>query len=236
MKLTGGDYPDVARQDGLAESPGSLLLSLAARRLDMPRPGFVDYSGAAPILLPLSLLPHWHGFFVRARKHDVLGSTSHLLPQQGKVVVRRAEGIAVLSALLVPLLRVRYPDRGLTEGVGPDPCAVFPGIHSGIRSVSIYDDGDELTLCVDDLTHGHFNDYTDGLTEAERELRIVDRVLEFLDALFADQIVVWGQQHMGGWYRPEYGDAGRNTVIQIGSESAKAPAGEFVWSGPYPQR
>lgn len=37
----------------------------------MPRPSFVSYSGAAPILLPVSLLPHWHGFFLRARKNDV---------------------------------------------------------------------------------------------------------------------------------------------------------------------
>jgi hypothetical protein len=37
----------------------------------VPNPGFVDYSGAAPLLLPVSLLPHWHGFFVPAKKHDV---------------------------------------------------------------------------------------------------------------------------------------------------------------------
>ena len=37
----------------------------------MPRPGFVDYSGAAPILLPVSLLPHWLGFFVPAKKHEI---------------------------------------------------------------------------------------------------------------------------------------------------------------------
>lgn len=36
----------------------------------MPKPGWVDYSGAAPILLPVSLLPHWRGGFVRAKKND----------------------------------------------------------------------------------------------------------------------------------------------------------------------
>ena len=142
----------------------------------------------------------------------------------------------MLSQLLLPVLRERFPNRGLVAGEPPDPCVRFPGIHPGIRGVSIYDDGDELTLCVDDLTHGHFNEYTEGLPEDEREQRIVENAVEFLEALFADKVVVWGQQHMGGWYRPEWGDGGRNTVIQIGGTGSAAPVQEFVWSGPHTQR
>jgi hypothetical protein len=139
----------------------------------------------------------------------------------------------VLSALLLPILRERFPDRGLVEGDPPDPCAVFPGIHPGIRSVTIYDDGDELTLCVDDLTHGHFNEYREGLTEAEREQSIVDRAVEFLDALFTDKVVVWGQHNIGGWYRPEWGESDSNTVIQIDGTGGIGKGQEFVWSGPF---
>ena len=36
----------------------------------MPKPRFVDYSGAAPILLPVSLLSHWHGFYLPAKECD----------------------------------------------------------------------------------------------------------------------------------------------------------------------
>jgi hypothetical protein len=144
-------------------------------------------------------------------------------------------GLPVLSALLLPVLRERFANRGLVEGISPDPCAVFPGIHPGIRGVTIYDDGDELTLCVDDLTHGHFNDYTDGLAEAERELRIVDQAVEFLEALFRDEVVVWGQHSIGGWYRPEWGEAASNTVIQIGNTGSAGEVQEFVWSGPFAQ-
>jgi hypothetical protein len=36
----------------------------------VPKPRFVDYSGAAPILLPVSLLSLWHGFYVPAKKRD----------------------------------------------------------------------------------------------------------------------------------------------------------------------
>ncbi len=130
----------------------------------------------------------------------------------------------MLSDLLLPILRERYPTRGLVEGQRPDPCARYPGIHPGIRGLSIYDDGDELTVCIDDLTHGHFAEYDDIVPESEREQRIVDEVIEFLDALFADCIAVWGQVNVGGgWYKAD-------------ADSSHAPPGVpvYVWSGPLP--
>lgn len=126
----------------------------------------------------------------------------------------------MLSQLLLPILSTRYSDRGLVAGESPNPCATFPGIHEGIRQVAIYEDGDELILCIDDLTHSHIADYTDGLSEAERAVRVVGLLVEFLDALFADQIVVWGQHAVGGgWYRRDLREAGRGET-------------EYVWSGP----
>lgn len=128
----------------------------------------------------------------------------------------------MLSSLLLPALRERFPDRGLVEGNPPDPCAMFPGVHSGIRGVSIHDDGHELTVCVDDLTHGHFAEYDNTLLEDERERRIVESVVEFLDALFTDRVVVWGQHNRGGgWYRTDLGGSGGRHGV---------PA--FVWSAP----
>src|SRR5947207_4097372 len=125
----------------------------------------------------------------------------------------------MLSSLLIPILRERFPGRGLVEGTPPDPCAVFPGTHPGIRRLSIHDDGGELTVCVDDLTHGHFAEYDDAVPEAEWERRVVDAVVEFLDALFADRVAVWGQAHLGGgWYRIDPGGSGGRHGVQ-----------EYVW-------
>src|ERR1700722_20381705 len=121
----------------------------------------------------------------------------------------------MLSSLLLPVLRERFPNRGLIEGGPPEPCAKFPGTHPGIRGVSIYDDGSELTVCVDDLTHGHFTEYDNTLPGAERERRIVDAVVEFLDALFADQVAVWGQANVGGgWYRIDLGGSDGGQGVQ----------------------
>lgn len=127
----------------------------------------------------------------------------------------------MLSSLLLPILREKFPGRGLVEGTSPDPCAMFPGIHPGIRGVSIYDDGHELTLCVDDLTHGHFAEYDDQLPLAERERRIVEAVVEFLDALFSDRVAVWGQANVGGGWRR----------IDLSESSGWPDVPEFVWSG-----
>jgi hypothetical protein len=127
----------------------------------------------------------------------------------------------MLSSLLLPALRARFPDRGLVPGEPPDAVAVFPGTHPGIRGVSVFDDGHELTVVVDDLTHGHFAEYDEAVPEAERERRIVGAVIDFLDDLFGDRVAVWGQHNVGGgWYR-----------IDLGGTGAPAGVPEFVWSG-----
>ena len=131
----------------------------------------------------------------------------------------------MLSSLLTPALRERFPDRGLVAGESPGAVAAFPGIHPGIRGVSVFDDGHELTVVLDDLTHGHFSEYDGAVPEAERERRIVDAVVEFLEDLFADRVAVWGQSNLGGWYRTD-----------LGESSAPAGVPEFVWSGPRGQK
>ncbi|MBP3954154.1 hypothetical protein J8F10_02430 [Gemmata sp. G18] len=131
----------------------------------------------------------------------------------------------MLSSLLLPILRARFAGRGLVESASPDPCAFFPGTHPGIRGLSVYDDEHELTVCVDDLTHGHLAEYDDAVPEAERDRRVVERVVDFLDDVFADRVIVWGQYNIGGgWYRIDSGGSREHSGIP-----------EFVWSGPWVQ-
>lgn len=128
--------------------------------------------------------------------------------------------MGTLSERLLPILRERFPGRGLVEGHAPDPCAAFPGLHPGIRQVAVYDDGEELTVVLDDLTHGHFSDYDYSGAAADREQRIVDGVVEFLGDLFSDRLAVWGQHAVGGgWYRVDEPHLGQGQRA-------------FLWSGP----
>ena len=126
----------------------------------------------------------------------------------------------MLLQILLPILRERYSGRGLVAIDSPEPCAVFPGIHPAIRRVVIYDGREEMTVSIDDFAHGHCSDAS--AFRAVREQRIVESVVEFLDALFADRIVVWGRHETGGgWYRPDPDGSPHR-----GGEP------EFVWSGP----
>ncbi len=128
----------------------------------------------------------------------------------------------MLSTQLLPTLRERFPDRGLVTGEPPGVVAWFPGLHPGLRGVSVYDEGDELTVAVEDITHGHFAEYDATLPGGERERRIVDAVAEFLGDLFADRVAVWGRHDgAGGWYR-----------LDLRDSDAPGGVAEFVWSGP----
>ncbi|MFT3880233.1 MAG: hypothetical protein QM703_11300 [Gemmatales bacterium] len=129
--------------------------------------------------------------------------------------------MGALSEQLLPILRERFLGRGLVEGQTPDdPCAMFPGLHPGIRRVAVYDDRVELTVSVDDITHGHFSDVS--APRAVGEQRTVEAVVEFLQALFNDQVAMWGHHNTGGgWYR-----------LDLGGEVHQPGVPEFVWSGP----
>lgn len=133
-----------------------------------------------------------------------------------------------LRQVLLPVLQERFPGRNLVIGEPPEPCAVFPGLHPGIRRVAIYDDGHELTVCLDDVTHSHFDVYGRRLTKREHAEQVVKMVVDFLTELFADRISVWGQHNMGG---------GWSQIDQGGEPDFWHGSPVFVWSGPWtPQR
>jgi len=85
------------------------------------------------------------------------------------------------------------------EPPAPEATIVFP--YPEIGPVEICDDGDEVTVFIGRVTHGHFGCYDESLTEEEKQKKIVADVIEFLAALFADRVVLlrifrgWS----GGW-------------------------------------
>ena len=66
-----------------------------------------------------------------------------------------------------------------------------------------YDDGDEATVDLTEVTHSHFNSYDESLSNEEHERRIAEDLVDFLKALFADQVLLFRTQNrgMGGWCR-----------------------------------
>jgi hypothetical protein len=126
-----------------------------------------------------------------------------------------------LSEKLIPILLARFPGRGFRLHQGKQPVASFPAAHPEFGDLQIHDDEEELTISVGHLTHGHFspNDYREPLEKREEE--VINRVIEFLDAVFNDQVEFWSAGKMGGWHR-------------LGEEPAvrRTDARRYVWSGP----
>jgi hypothetical protein len=102
---------------------------------------------------------------------------------------------------LVPALKDRFPERAFVFGEPPAPEATIVFPYPEIGPVEICDDGDEVTVFIGRVTHGHFGCYEESLSEDEKQKKIVADVTEFLAALFEDRVVLlrifrgWS----GGW-------------------------------------
>jgi len=129
----------------------------------------------------------------------------------------------MISDFLIPRLQQRFAGRGLKVGVPPEPCAVFPAIHTQVGDVVISDDGYEVTLEAGNFTHSHFSNYNHNLSEAQRCEQIAEDVAQFLEELFTDRVVLWGSHaSSGGWFPRGERSSGL----------FRAHGELYVWSGP----
>jgi hypothetical protein len=102
---------------------------------------------------------------------------------------------------------------------------VFPAAHPEVGDVSIWDDGDEATVAVGEITHGHFNPYDASLTPEETANRVAENVVAFLGDLFADGVLLWKTpgSGAGGW---------RVLGLDHNFSLMDADALTYFWSGP----
>jgi hypothetical protein len=131
----------------------------------------------------------------------------------------------MIRDVLLPMLEQRFPERGLRRGLPPEPIAVFPAIHEAVGDVSIWDDGEEATVGVGTITHGHFNPYDSSLTAEQVAIQVSEDVVGFLEDLFADKVLLWKSPDnaSGGWRI--LGDDGRSSLMDSNDIT-------FLWSGP----
>ncbi len=77
-----------------------------------------------------------------------------------------------------------------------------PGACRELGAFHVVDDGDELTVYVGDITHGHFGIDDDTLPHDLAEREVVADVIDFFSATFADKIEFYRNTYGGGGWRP----------------------------------
>jgi hypothetical protein len=132
----------------------------------------------------------------------------------------------MITKLLLPKLQKEFSGRKLRLSAPPEPCAVFTAVHPEVGDIVIHDDGREATVYVGNFTHSHFSHYEEGIAAAQAAEKVADDIVDFLEKLFADEIVMWGCHHRsGGWYR-----RGLKAKTPFPNQRGK----EYVWTGPLP--
>jgi len=107
-----------------------------------------------------------------------------------------------------------------------NPIIRFPAAQKDIGDVLIYDDGDEATVYVENISLGHFNPYDETLTQEQREIAVTEDVISFLQALFADRVLLHTapDHRMGGWTRLD---------LHHGPVALSPDRRYYLWSKPY---
>jgi hypothetical protein len=101
--------------------------------------------------------------------------------------------------------------------------AVLRG-QPAVGNLTLRDDGSEVTLELGAITHHHFNPYDASLSEFEAAEIIGSQLIEFIEALVADEILIWKTAGGGGGCRG----------IETGEELPRPGIGVefYLWSGP----
>jgi len=104
-------------------------------------------------------------------------------------------------------------------------------VHPEVGDLIIADAGDEIIVYVGNFTFVHFDEWADELSEQERANRVADRVLKFLDDIFAERMLFFGSLEGAGGCRLR---GSKPSSVGAELEAAMLSAGKrrYVWSGP----
>lgn len=132
----------------------------------------------------------------------------------------------MIRAFLIPAIKEAFPNLPFSFSESSNLVATLKAPFPEIGELQIYDDGEEATVSISEVTHGHFNPYDESLSREQRDRKIAEDVMSFLRALFADRVLLFRTPNrgMGGWRR-----------LDVSTEPPTFSSGHeyFLWSGPY---
>lgn len=109
----------------------------------------------------------------------------------------------MLHETIVENLKKEFPASGIAINEPPQPIAVFAAQQDAVGKAFVYVDGGEAIVEIEKITHGHFANYDEKLSEEERNQQIAEAVVDFLEALFDDRVLLFVNEdsRIGGWRR-----------------------------------
>jgi hypothetical protein len=132
----------------------------------------------------------------------------------------------MIRDFLVPALRASFPGSAFSFSHDQNLIASLPSPCAEVGLLSIYDHDDEATVEVSSFGHSHFSCYLADLTLQDREQSIVEDVVRFLQALFADKVLLFRSldRRSDGWKRLDLLDE---------APALRSHEEYYLWSGPY---
>jgi hypothetical protein len=131
----------------------------------------------------------------------------------------------MIKTVLLVALKQKFSAQSFRVSDDDKIVAVFPAAHPQVGDVKIWDDGNEATMEIGKITHGHFDAYGATLSEPERDKMVTEEVVNFLTELFADRVLLWVSESSksGGWQM-----LGEKPPLACMREKGTY----FLWSGP----
>jgi hypothetical protein len=127
---------------------------------------------------------------------------------------------------LIPAIKDAFPDKRFAFSEPPDPIIQLPSGITDIGDLTVYDDCDEATVCITEITHLHVNPYDPSLTQDEIDQRVTDEVLAFLRSLFSDHVLLYRHPSRRSGCCSLFEEQPDSTDINDEYEY-------FLWSGPF---
>jgi hypothetical protein len=132
----------------------------------------------------------------------------------------------MIRDLLITQIEKEFAGWEMTITPNENSIVRFPSVQKEVGGVVIYDDGEEATVCIEGISHGHFTSSDVSRAETGRDLEITEDVIDFLKALFSDRVLLFTttDHKSGGWMRLD---------LQEGPAQLSSRYQYFLWSKPY---
>ena len=97
----------------------------------------------------------------------------------------------MMKEFMLAELKQKFSKESFHIGNDNRTIAIFPAKHSQVGDVIVYDDEDEATIFIKEITHFHISPDDDSLSEENKNKIITEKVIHFLTELFTDRVLLW---------------------------------------------